>query len=986
MLAEKQLKLILALAMFTVAFAVYLATMAPTVSFWDCGELGASAFVLGNPHPPGNPLYFLIGRVFIDLMPFFHPVTTTNILSVASTSLMTMMAFLFTEKAIHIVFEGKISLFNKYCAAMIASFLVTFSDTVWFSAVETETYGTSFLVIMMVSWLALLWYENRNEPKGDRILLLLTYLSFAGMGVNHFSIITLPAVGLFVVFADPKKRTDPLLIITGLALLSVIYAIGAFLWIVPAMLGICFVARLLASSPAWKSRTSFSMLLCIVAILGFSGYLYVPIRSSVNVNIDENEPKTLDTFKEYLERKQYGSEPMIERAFHRRASLQNQILLYPHMGYGGYMLAQYFPWKVGETRADENESVVRKLPFKHEFKTLWMRIGDNPRIQLMLWILFQLPFLYGGYLAYKRNPKVGAFLLVLYGLTSYGLVFYMNFADGSQMELRDYQYWKSTNFNPQAKPENVHIEVRDRDYFFTAGFMFMGTLFGVSAAFLLNWLEKRKKGMAGLPRGVGLALLALAFAVPAYSNWHEHNRRGNYVPWDYAYNLLQSCRPNSVLFTNGDNDTFPLWFMQEVEHVRRDVRVVNLSLVNTDWYIHQLKTHEPKLNIGFTDDEIKQLEPQPWRFKQTVQFKVPNSAIVSELEPRPYMKVQDIMVLHIVQNNYPAHPIHFAVTVGDENMMGLDKYVVMEGMVYTLTEEKRNKDIDAPLTAHLVDSVYQFRGLGDPKLFVDLNTEGLLTNYSATDFRLVMWAQEKLVEIQKQLEGLKKAAGAAPSDSLKAAIAAKEKERDDKIAFAERYLQLNAKILPREWRNNYYGAQLYQAVKDYPKAEAYYRKGIHDAPNPRLFGANLAQLYIEQSKFDQAESLLNDLKDQAPNDFELWYGLSDLYQKRGNLKKAHDVLAEWLRGNPSHQYAAMVSQQIQFLETQMRNPAPAPGAAPADSAAHVAEKTAAKPGEGGIPGLAPVQNGAPKGAAPAPAGKQKDTAMKGTASPSGKKS
>ncbi|MEO7777259.1 MAG: tetratricopeptide repeat protein, partial [Fibrobacteria bacterium] len=638
-----------------------------------------------------------------------------------------------------------------------------------------------------------------------------------------------------------------------------------------------------------------------------------------------------------------------------------------------------------------NEAVVRHMPIKHEFNTLWSNLGQHPGLQMFLFLIFQFPFVYGGYLVYKRNPHLGAYLLILYGATSYGLLFYMNFADGTQMEMRDYEYWKQQNFNPQQKPENVHIEVRDRDYFYTPGFMYMGILFGVASAFLLNRLGRRSGGRGTLPKGVGLALLALAISVPAYSNYREHNRHGDYIPWDYAYNLLMSCRPNSVLFTNGDNDTFPLWFIQEVENVRKDVRVVNLSLVNTNWYIKQLRSHEPKLSIGFSDDEINALEPQPWRFKQSVGFKVPNSAITVELEPRPYLKVQDIMVLHIVQNNYPAHPIHFAVTVSDDNMMGLEKYLVMEGMVYTLVEEKKNKEIDAELTAHMVDSVYRFRGLGDPTLFVDLNTEGLLTNYSATNFRLVMWAQEKLVDIQRQLEDLRKQAGTAPSDSLKTAIAAKEKERSDKIAFAEKYIQLNARILPREWRNNYYGAQLYSAIKDYHQAEAYYLKGIKDAPNPRLFGGNLAQLYIEQNKFAQAESLLTVLKKTSPNDFELWYGLSDLYQKRGEVRKAHDVLAEWLKGNPSHQYAAMVSQQLQFLEGQIRNQSAPPGATAGDTGK-------AAPGAGGVPGLAapaaagkteapakplnPGKSGQPSDAKSG--GKGKDTAVKGSAVNAGK--
>ncbi len=1045
MLNEKQLKTLLALLIFGVAFAVYLVTMAPTVSFWDCGELVGASNILGNPHPPGNPLFTLMARVFIMTAPFKEAATRVNLISALTSAVTVMMCFLFSVKLFALVFQGKLSRFATYCSAAIGSALVLFSDTFWFSAVEAEVYGTSMMLVMTISWLSLDWYERRGTPKANRILLLITYLGFLGMGIHPFSFITIPAVGLFVVFSDdnhrknwlgyvfliggfvlasvvlikgakldmvwaylsilvlgaivyasvPDMKFDLPLAVTGLGLFSIVYDIGDFIFYAAGTMVVAVIAKLLAKNQEAKGRWNMAIMLSLVALLGFSSYAYVPLRSNVNPNIDENEPRTWDVFKEYLERKQYGSESMLARAFHRRGEFLHQMLVYPHMGYGGYMLSQYFPWKVGETRADENESVTRNAPVKHEFDTLWINLGQHPGWQMFLFLLFQFPFVYGGYLVYKRNPHLGAYLLILYAATSYGLVFYMNFADGTQMEMRDYDYWKQQNFSPQQKPENVHIEVRDRDYFYTPGFIYMGILFGVASAFLLNKLSQRSGRGGMLPRGVGLSLLALSIAVPAYSNFKEHNRHGDYIPWDYAYNLLMSCRPNSILFTNGDNDTFPLWFIQEVEGIRKDVRVVNLSLVNTNWYVKQLKTHEPKLAIGFSDDEIDHLEPEPWRFKQNVAFKVPNSAITVELEPRPYLKVQDIMVLHIVQNNYPKHPIHFAVTVSDDNMMGLEKYLVMEGMVYTLIEEKKNKEIDAPVTAHMVDDIYRFRGLGDPKLFVDLNTEGLLTNYSATNFRLVMWAQEKLTEIQRQLEDLRKQGGAAPSDSIKAALASKEKDRDGKIAFAEKYLQLNARILPREWRNNYYGAQLYAAIKDYPKAEAYYHKGIKDAPNPRLFGANLAQLYIEQNKFPQAESLLNSLKQSSPNDFELWYGLSDLYQKRGDLRKAHDVLAEWLKGNPSHQYASMVSQQLQFLETQIRNqsapPLPGSDSGKGPSAMQPGAPSPVPSGSvGGIPGLGKEPAKAEKMAKPEKAkpgeakAKGKDTAAKASSANAGK--
>jgi tetratricopeptide (TPR) repeat protein len=322
------------------------------------------------------------------------------------------------------------------------------------------------------------------------------------------------------------------------------------------------------------------------------------------------------------------------------------------------------------------------------------------------------------------------------------------------------------------------------------------------------------------------------------------------------------------------------------------------------------------------------------------------------------------MVLHIVQNNYPKRPIHFAVTVSDDNMMGLEKYLVMEGMVYTLLEEKKNKEIDAQATARLVDSVYKFRTLGDPKAYIDLNTEGLLTNYSATNFRLVMWAQDRISDLDKRLDEMRKAN--SPADSIEAL----EGDKREKIAFAERYLELNAKILPREWRNSYYGAQFYAGVKDFAKAEEYYRRGLaSDAPNTKLFGANLAQMYIEQGRYPQAESLLTTLKDQNPNDFELWYGLSDLYQKQGQPAKARTVLSEWLKNNPAHQYASMVQQQLQFLEAQ-QNSAPPPGLpvpgdsgpAPAPAPGEAAPATDAQvPKAGGIPGLAPAPASKPAG-------------------------
>ncbi len=926
MLNEKKLDWILALTVFLAAFAVYFSTMAPTVSFWDCGELIAASHILGNPHPPGNPFFTLLIRAFIIVLPFAEIAARANFVSVVTMALAATMASLFVLKALRILFRnGAMNRFAMYTGALVGGFLVAFSDTIWFSAVEAEAYGAAMLIVMTVSWLSLHWYEHRGTPKADRTLLLMAYTGFLGVGIHLFSLVTLPIVGIFMV-CDKETRKNIPLIGAGIAAFSVVYDVGDFLYYTGGALVICALALLFARAPEWRRRWTLGALFSLVALLGFSSYAYVPIRTAVNVSLDEAESKTWPVFREYLERKQYGSESMITRALHRRAHLQNQILVHPHMGYGGYMLAQYFPWKVGDTDAESKEVLERKVFGKElKFETLNDALGSSPRAQLALFLLLQFPFLYGGWLVYRRNKMIGIYLLALYGATSYGLIFYLNFADGTQMELRDFEFWKSAGFDPNQRPAPVHLEVRERDYFFTPGFMYMGILFGVAAAFLLDWISKRRKVLV---RPVGVVLVALAFAVPVWSNYREHNRGGDYVPYDYAWNLLNSCRPNSILFTNGDNDTFPLWFLQEVEGVRKDVRVVNLSLVNTNWYMHQLTEHEPALKIGFTPEQIDALQPQPWSFKGPVEISVPGTKIRYQLAPLPYLRVQDIMILHIVQNNFPAHPVHFAVTIGGDNAMGLDQFTIMEGLVYTLTEERRNREIDVPVTAHMVDSVYRFRGLGDPKVFLDANTAGLLTNYSSTNFRLAAWAQDSL---QKVLPRIAAAAAGSP------ARAELEAQRDAMANFAEKYLNLNARILPTEWRVHYYAGQLYQQIGKTAKADSAFIAGMNiPGPNAKVFAMNLAQSYMKQGRVAEAKAALATMVKRFPDDLEVAFALSEIDQQSGDLAGARDELAAWLSRNPSHQYAQAVQQQIQQMDANLRNapsapqaPSAAPGIVPA---------------------------------------------------------
>src|SRR5690606_7806930 len=267
------------------------------------------------------------------------------------------------------------------------------------------------------------------------------------------------------------------------------------------------------------------------------------------------------------------------------------------------------------------------------------------------------------------------------------------------------------------------------------------------------------------------------------ANYFTHDRSNNWVPWDYSYNLLQSCAPNSVLFTNGDNDTFPLWYLQDVEGVRRDVKIANLSLLNTDWYIKQLKHNDPygvgtvKMNIS--DAQIEQIRPVQWNAQQVTiplpkstpeikdlveQYDITDTSVIGQGEINFTMnstltfgdikavRVQDLMVREIVLANNWERPIYFAVTCSDDSKIGLQDYLRMEGMAFKLVPEKRQPGVEF-INVDLVKQMLQenpdyskdyepgfkFRGVNDPDIFFDENHRRLLQNYRNAFIRLALY-------------------------------------------------------------------------------------------------------------------------------------------------------------------------------------------------------------------------------------------------------
>ncbi|MDR2582181.1 MAG: DUF2723 domain-containing protein [Fibromonadaceae bacterium] len=917
-----------------IALITYFITVAPTVSFWDCGEFIASAHTLGIPHPPGRPFFILFVRAIMICLPMVEEIAKrANYISAFASAAAVYVTALFvwdllsrlTKNASRPVFAA---------ASLSAGLLLMFSDTFWFNAVEAEVYNLIMFVMLLISYFGLHYLDCKDEKRGFQYLLLICYLAFLGVGFHLFAMLVVPAVFVLVLLAGGHPLRDLVgrwpLWVSGTILCSVVYAISNFLTWSLILLVVLLVAWFTMKKSPLHKDISLSLALTIVALIGFSTHLYIPIRSSLNPTIDENDPEisirdnegklqiknlfpyrdneSWKAFYDYLERKQYGSESMISRSFYRRSQPENQFMVFPHMGYGGYQIAQYTPFKPGEVNyyrggiysidPEVNPPVVRGSV---EFPTLMMSIGDNKPFQAFIFLIINGLLLWTVVIAFRANRNIGIYLALLYGFCSFGLLWYLNFADGTKPERRDHDVWiremqyyvdelsnrgmvskvnipnpnellnvwrkinsdytkgeknsparqsstwqnwekiqavfESAGVQKPSLPDPVHLEVRNRDYFYTPAFVFMSLIYGLGIGFLLLNVQQRKLKLL-MPSSIAIALLC--GAVPLFANYKEHNRGNLWVPWDYAYNLLMSCEPNAILFTNGDNDTFPLWFAQEVAGIRKDVRVVNLSLGNTDWYIKQILDNEPILKLSYdkagidrdmvlSDQNYEQTSQRIEYWVKKAEQAIPiltrqieileakldsgeGGKIVEELfkkklwlqtysalkewgEPRKYgiMQTQYKLVVDLTMNN-PDKPIHVSTTVGLSNAVGLDKYMVQKGMIWDLVKGSltpSRDSIDVERTAYLVDSVFRYRGLGDGTAFINNETEQLLFNYNSIYIRLAM-TQRNDASFERGLH----------------------------------YLDLGIKQFPNEWRNYAVASELLTVAGDKVRAEEYLEKGL----------------------------------------------------------------------------------------------------------------------------------------------------------------
>ena len=681
-----------------IACTVFVMTMEPTGSFWDCGEFVSSCYKLQIPHPPGAPLFVLMGRFFIILFGD-NPHTAAkgvNFMSAIGSGLSILFLFWsithLARKLIAPATSGlpapepdKRQTFLIMACGVVGALAYTFCDSFWYSAVEGEVYATSAFFTAMVFWAILKWEQNADKPNSDRWIIFIFYMMGLSIGVHLLNLLTIPAIVMVYYFKRYKPTTLGTIIafvigciLTGIVQVLVIqYTIksaGAF--------DIYFVNSL--NLPFFSGFAAFFVLLAIVMIigirwavkkgyyflkiglwsaafmlLGYSTYFTTMIRSSADPGVDMYNVDNPVSLVGYLSRDQYGDWPILYGPdFQDRAPRVPTGTLYvkgkekyddagktsgedwgntpsshffPRMwdpnndrnqvdaykSYGGVaegenptmannikyfisyqnweMFLRYFMWNFSGKQNDlqgfgnsRDGNAITGIPWVDNFF-----LGDQSRMpdtakkdNKSYNRMFLLPVilgLIGFFVQANRNKRDFLVTFLLFFFTGFAIVVYLNQA----------------GYQP-----------RERDYAFAGACYAFAIWIGLGVIWIAEVLEKYAlKGKADMANYAAAGLCFLAVPVLMGSQeWDDHDRSKKTLARDIGKDYLESCPPNAILFSFGDNDTYPLWYAQEVEGIRPDVRVMNYSLLGTDWYINQLRykvNESGPTDVIFTPEQIE---------------------------------------------------------------------------------------------------------------------------------------------------------------------------------------------------------------------------------------------------------------------------------------------------------------------------------------------------------------------------------------------
>ncbi|MEE4311440.1 MAG: DUF2723 domain-containing protein [candidate division KSB1 bacterium] len=723
---------LIAASVFLFALTVYSVTIAPTTLFRNCGEYIASSYTLGIPHPPGAPLYMLFGR-FFSMLPFAQSVgLRVNIISTLSAALTVMLTYMIIVRLI-ILWRGSVRTgtdrLMTFGAGFSGALALAFSDAFWFNAVQADVYAISLAMATFSIWIILKWQEDADQPGNERFLLLIAYLAGLSIGAHPYTFAILPALFLLYYFRRYQLRPGSLaLYVIGTGLLVPFIYTAVVRWLplmaqyltpwtflfIPAIL----IIGILGSLRRNMGKTFLVSSSLFLILLGASTFSMLYIRSGMNPAFDAKNPETIESFVNYIhgEKAEDGSFSVLRMASEKIRS-------------EGAYLKSFISSFTGRS-------------FRHR--------AD---------ILAVLPLLIGvfGMIYHFLKDRLHAlFVLILFLMTSLAIVLFLNPA-----------YLKDDTL------DIAHIGGRFAFSLWT----------GIGASGIISLVNDKfrstssAKVFSRMRLFVIFCVIALVPVNMLAGNYHRNNLSGNYAAYDFAYNLLHSCDKNAILFTNDDNDTYPLLYLQHVENVRMDVRVVNLGLLNEPWYIKQLKYREPAVPMPFSEAEIDNLILKRWLEVKTITIPVSDEKFQRDLDDlgerknlilpkekpeisfalgptydNSAIRVQDLMILNIIFSNKFEKPVYFAVTVFPENMLNLTDYLRLDGLCYKLVTYPGGL-ISADILKENLTEIYQYRNLDAPRVFYDAHTLGLLRNYKSAFERLIdYYEQEKMAEEMKETQ------------------------------------------------------------------------------------------------------------------------------------------------------------------------------------------------------------------------------------------
>ncbi|MCY4672937.1 MAG: DUF2723 domain-containing protein [Bacteroidetes bacterium] len=808
--------LFISIGVFAYALVLYLLTVAPTASFWDAGEFIAIAHGLQVSHPPGAPFYMLVGRLFSMFVPSELIALSVNLVSVFSSAFTILLTYWIIVRLLREFSpntragnKGPVSatFFHRFGGVVGAcTFAVT--DSFWFNAVEAEVYAMSMLFTALVVWLIMKWSDLAREELANtrdrlglganRILVLVAYLFGLAIGVHLLSLLALFFIALIFFFVEyDRKEWDVqgqpswksgkrwqaislTLVIASVAFLVIYPGIVQKLPGIAGEIGQPLIVLLLVAlgvvAAVWithtrQKQTANLVAVCLLMVLvGYSSYAVIFIRSAADPPIDENDPETPEAIVSYLEREQYGETKLLsgpsfnnatggfdennEKLFPRRYSPAPQhVNVYRRYDSDreffwkyqlGHMYLRYFLWNFSGRESDvEGARPITGITFiEGPSETL----QQTPSEKASRNRYFALPLLlgfFGMFYHFRRDWRRAFSVLVLFLVTGIGIILYLN---------------------------QTPLQPRERDYSYVASFFAFSLWIGIGAS---GFLRLAQDAIGDAFRNIIWVVAAVVFiAVPgwmAFENFDDHDRSGRYVAPDYAHNMLMSVASDAVLFTNGDNDTFPLWYAQEVEGIRRDVRVANLSLLNTPWYVRQLKNQSSResapLPINLSERDIDDLGASLWE-PRTIQLPVDpelfseesevfigqsdrsmiDSAMTWMLRGRPFgtdpqtgetrylLYGADWAALNIIAGAAAdgwKRPVYFAVTVASDGRLDLQNYFQLEGQslrIVPIHHENPQGRIDLGVTPERLKT-FRFRNLDNPKVYYDANIRRMVDNY-----------------------------------------------------------------------------------------------------------------------------------------------------------------------------------------------------------------------------------------------------------------